>query len=141
MKSVYSAVRTGSLNKAICASSLKGKISLNTHCYNNKHNFPESICLKIFHSHTYANSLMYLVVHKVSVAHVIARTGTLLDMFSNVHLDVPFCRCTTAPRSYSCGVQSNSCTTTFFHLHHVIQHRTRLLLKPRGVTFIARSFH
>jgi hypothetical protein len=91
----------------------------------------------IFQSHAYADSLMYLVVHKVAVAHVIARTGTLLDMFSNVHLDVPFCRCTTAPRSRSCGVQRNSWTTTFFHLHHVTQHRTRLLLKPRDVTFIA----
>ena len=27
MKSVYSAVRTGALNKAVCASSLKGKYS------------------------------------------------------------------------------------------------------------------
>jgi len=71
---------------------------------------------------------MYPVVPKVSIAHVIARTGTLLDMFSNVHLDVPFCRCITAPRSRSCRVQSNSRTITFFHLHHVTQHRTRLLL-------------
>ena len=29
MKSVYSAVRTGSLNKAICASSVKGQLQLN----------------------------------------------------------------------------------------------------------------
>jgi len=28
MKSVYSAVRTGSLNKAVCASSVKGQITL-----------------------------------------------------------------------------------------------------------------
>ena len=30
MKSVYSAVRTGSLNTAVCASSVKGKICIKT---------------------------------------------------------------------------------------------------------------
>jgi hypothetical protein len=30
MKSVYCAVRTGSLNKAVCASSLKGRTHCNT---------------------------------------------------------------------------------------------------------------
>jgi hypothetical protein len=32
MKSVYSAVRTGSLNKAICASSLKGSEMKSVYC-------------------------------------------------------------------------------------------------------------
>jgi len=34
MKSVYSAVRTGSLNKAVCASSLKGSYSVDKHHFN-----------------------------------------------------------------------------------------------------------
>jgi hypothetical protein len=65
----------------------------------------------------------YLVVHEVSITHVVASARALLDVLSYIHLYVPFCRGSTAPRSCSSGVQRNGRTTTFFHLHHVTQRR------------------
>jgi hypothetical protein len=57
MKSVYSAVRTGPLNKAVCASSLKGSFKAMIMCHNDNRieaaywsKFRAEMVIRIFHS-------------------------------------------------------------------------------------------